>query len=171
MTLSVHFGSLVSFPDRVIATLLSSSYIDSGMGIAGPTGTYTFTSDKATAEAGSVYWDASISIPNFPECAGSPPFGYTTTPRKLTVSVPTPTPPLAPRSPAPPAPVHAPVTVSIVRPSGFTIAHPTVVYDVRCTASCSGDTSYQLVLSRRYRETDRMMRLDFELRRYLLPLF
>jgi hypothetical protein len=164
VTLSARFGSPVSFAIASSPELLPNSDIDSGMGIAGPTGIYTFTSDKATAVPGTVYWDASISNANFPECAGFPSFSYTTTPRKLIVSLPTPMQPPTPPSPAPPAPVHEPVAVSIVGQGGFAIAHPTVVYDVHCTASCSGDTSYQLVLSRHYRETDRMMQLDFESR-------
>jgi hypothetical protein len=169
VTLSVRSRSPVSFAIASSPELLASSDIDSGMGIAGPSGIYTFTSDKATAVPGTVYWDASISNVNFPECAGFPSFGYTTTPHKLMVSLPTPTPtpPPTPPSLAPP-PVHTPVTVSIVKPGGFAIARPTVVYDIRCTASCSGDTSYQLVLSRHYRETDRVIRLDVESRQVSL---
>jgi hypothetical protein len=168
VTFSVHSWFPVSFAIALSPTLLSSSDVDNGMGIAGPTGTYTFTSDQATAMPGTVYWDASISNANFTECAEFPPFSYTTTPRELTVTLPTPTPSPEPPPTAPPAPVRVPVTVSIVKPSGFTITHPTVAYDIHCTVGCSGDTSYQLILSRHYRRTDRTMQLDFESRQVSL---
>lgn len=167
VTFSDHSDFPVRFAVASSPALLSNPDIDSGMGVmAGESshGAYTFTSEKAAATPGAVYWDASVSNANFPECVGFPSFSYTTSPRKLIVSPPTVT--FLP--PAPQTTGQAPVSVSIVRPSSFTIAHPTVKYDVHCTASCTGDTSYEFVSFRHYRRTERIVKVDLESRQVSL---
>ncbi|MGH2853805.1 MAG: hypothetical protein ACRDLF_06400 [Solirubrobacteraceae bacterium] len=83
--------------------LLSSPDIDSGLGSGQPEpmssgllDTYTFTSTKATAMARTVYWDASFSNANIPECAGMSVSTFTTEARALTVLAPPSSPPTPP---------------------------------------------------------------------------
>jgi hypothetical protein len=148
--------------------LLSSPDIDGGLASAQPqpyssgppvVNTYTFTSTKATATPGVVYWDASFSTASLAQCVGLAPYTDTTTPRTLTVlpaPAPIPTPAPAP-APTPPAP---PVHVSIGAPGRLHLTHPTVLYRIYCTRTCSGDTYYQALVLRRHQKTIRAPKLD-----------
>jgi hypothetical protein len=83
----------VTFVVASSAALLSSPDIDSGSGTLQPgTSTYTFTSTKATATPGTVYWNVSFSDATIAECAGESPTTFTTKARTLTV-LPPPSPP------------------------------------------------------------------------------
>ena len=139
-------GTPVIFTGRSTATptfavassapaLLASPDIDTGVGSAQPeaassepsTYSYSFTSTKASATPGTVYWDASFSNAGFKDCKGETPQTYTTQPRTLTV--------LAPPAPAvpstpPPAPLveTSPLQVSISAIGSFHLAHPTALY-------------------------------------------
>jgi hypothetical protein len=83
----------VTFAFASSTALLSSPDIDSGPGtLQAGTSTYTFTSTKTAATAGTVYWDASFSDATLAECAGESPTTFTTQVRTLTV-LPAPSPP------------------------------------------------------------------------------
>jgi len=132
-------------------TSLSNPDIDSGLGSpvpfseeAGPqtSFTYTFTSAAAAKTPGTVYWQASFSTSGIEPCAGSSPSIFRTAVRALTV-------------------VQAPVQVSIDGPSSFRGAHPTIVYGVDCSISCTGDTYYQAFALQRKSTARRVPSLDF----------
>ncbi len=167
-------GALVTFtgnseapPRFAVASspaLLSSPDIDSGPGSAQPfsephVDTYTFISTRAAITPGTIYWDASFSSSTIAECASLTPTTYTTAIRTLTIlpapTSPTPTPP----TPPPPAtPRQLKVDVSV---TGFHLTRPTVVtYRIDCTASCSGETSYQALVLRHYAKAVRAPKLD-----------
>jgi hypothetical protein len=82
----------VSFAVASSPTLLSTPDIDSGPGVqqapSSGKATYTFTSGKAAATAGTVYWGASFSNAGLPDCSGLEPTTYTTKARSLTVLAP-----------------------------------------------------------------------------------
>jgi hypothetical protein len=101
---SGHSESMPTFAVASSAALLSSPDIDSGQGSAQPQPSssgppvvyaYAFSSTKATAAPGTVYWQASFSSAGIAECAGLTPSTYTTAVRTLTV-LPLPSPPPAP---------------------------------------------------------------------------
>jgi hypothetical protein len=93
VTFSGYSGAPVTFAVASSAALLSTPDIDSGLGSAQPENLYTFTSTKATATAGTVYWDASFSSETLKGCEGLTPTTYTTSVRTLTV-LPPPSPPM-----------------------------------------------------------------------------
>jgi hypothetical protein len=133
--------------------LLSSPNVDSGPGSLQPgTYTYTFTSTKAAASPGTIYWAASFARV-LPDCEGRL-FTYTTPPRTLTVLT-----PLLPPAPMSPALVSQPVQLSIT-PASFRIGRPTVSYRINCSASCSGETYFQAWLVRPHRKAIRASELD-----------
>jgi hypothetical protein len=151
-------GQPVTFAVASSPALLSSPDIDGGLGAAQPESAYTFTSAKATAAPGVVYWDASFSDAGVAECAGSPPATYTTQAQTLTVlPAPTTTPTPMPAPPAPPPPVRVSVSV----PAVLRLAHSTLGYAVQCSASCSGYTSYEVIVVRRHAKPVRAPKLDF----------
>jgi hypothetical protein len=89
-----HSESTPTFALASSPALLSSPDIDSGFGSAQPqpsssgppvVNSYTFTSTKATATLGTIYWNVSFSNANIAECAGQSPATYTTAVRTLTV--------------------------------------------------------------------------------------
>jgi hypothetical protein len=89
----VSYGAL-TFAVAFSEAALSSPDIDSGVGTAQPGSsssesspfyTYTFTSTKAAAVPGMVYWRASFSSAEIPACVGQPLFVYTTKARLLMV--------------------------------------------------------------------------------------
>jgi hypothetical protein len=171
VTFSGDSPSPVTFAVASSPALLSHPDIDGGPGSAEPTSSrppptyaYTFTSTKATATPRVVYWDASFSNADIAECSGQPLRIYTTPVQVLTVvpvlsSRPSSAPP---PSPAPPRPLTAvpPVQVSV---SGLKMLHrarPTVTYRVHCTARCSGETYYQVLVVRRHGKAVRAPKLD-----------
>lgn len=107
---------------------------------------YTFTSTKATAMPGTVYWLASFPSSSIPACKDEVSVADMTKPRTFTV-VAAPQPIVPPSTPSASAPK---LQVSINGPDGFSLAHAAVVYRVDCTASCTGHTSYQLLIARRH---------------------
>jgi hypothetical protein len=129
--------------------------VDSGQGVFEQSSTsgpmYSFTSTKATARAGNVYWTASFSTAELPECAGQAPQTLTTRVRTLTV-VPVPPVPLQEASP-----VAVEATISVAR--GFHLRHPVVAYGIHCTVTCSGTTDYEVVILRRHKRASRVSRL------------
>lgn len=101
VTFTGHSESMPTFAVASSAALLSSPDIDSGPGSAQPQPSssgppvvyaYMFSSMKATATPGTVYWQASFSSVGIAECAGLTPTTYTTSVRTLTV-LPLPSPP------------------------------------------------------------------------------
>jgi len=172
-TLSGRSDYPVTFAVASTQTALSHPDIESGLGFAEllssgppPEYTYTFTSTKAAAKPGTVYWDASFSTAAIPACAGLPPSTRATQPRTLNVSPPPPTevamaaPPIT--SVPAPAPTPAPLGISIVQSSRFSFAHPTFSYRIDCTASCVGDTYYQVLLLRPHRRARHVAELDLD---------
>jgi hypothetical protein len=183
VTFSGSFASAPTFAVASSPTLLSSPDIDSGLGSAQPGTsswlTYTFTSTKATVTPGTVYWAASFSGADIPQCMGVPTLSsttYTTPARKLTVQPEQPAPlpqstvtaaptgssvvaPAPAVTPTPPV-VGGPVGVSIIKPSSITVADPILTYRVDCTTSCSGDTYYRVIVVRRHTKASRLRELD-----------
>jgi hypothetical protein len=166
ITLSSVSSQPLSFAIASSAALLSTPNLDSGPGSPGPppanaagSELYSFTSTKASASAGTVYWQASFSTAEMPHCAE-----YvrteTTAVRTLTVlpaPAPAPTPPAqTPSVPTvtpdltPPAPVR--INIGSKR---FQLAHPTVTYTVKCDERCTGNVEYDVVVHHR-RKVDRV---------------
>ena len=89
VTFSGEYGHPLMFSVASSPALLSSPDIDSGLGMLQPQASlYTFTSTKATAVPGTIYWAASFTfIPE--DCEG--PSTFTTPVRSLTVVSPSPT--------------------------------------------------------------------------------
>ncbi len=146
------------------ALLATIPDIDSGLASALPEpysvgppliNAYTFTSAKATATPGTIYWDASFSTASITACQGLPASTEITTVRALTV-LPLPAPIAAPAPPATPSPAR----LSLSAPSAFHLAHPTIEYRISCTASCTGDTYYHAVIVRRHGKPVRVSKLD-----------
>src|ERR1700686_284554 len=165
VTFSGSSSSPVTFAAASSPGSLSNPDIDNGLGSAQPSSeqvpTYTFTSTKVAATARTVYWNASFSNAGLPACAGQEPMTYTTAVRTLTVLA-GPSAPLGPApTPAPePSPMPAPVQVSISASGSFSIAHPTVGYRIHCTAICSGNTYYHVLVSRRHARAGHLAKLD-----------
>jgi hypothetical protein len=146
---SGHSESMPTFAVASSAALLSSPDIDSGPGSAQPQPSssgppvvyaYAFSSTKATATPGTVYWQASFSSAGIAECTGLTPSTYTTAVRTLTI-VPAPSPPPAPVIPE--APVTPPPATATVAPDGSTIAvqssgEAAVKLTCTDTATCDG---------------------------------
>lgn len=137
--------------------LLGSPDIDTGLGAPGEQAepyafglldyTYTFTSAKASATPRTIYWQASFSITDLPDCENETQPRLTTV-RTLTVLAP-PVSVASEQSPAPTPTVTPSVSVKREHAHIFTLSHPTIAYHVRCSASCAGSTSYDVVVLRR----------------------
>jgi len=150
-------GATPTFAVASSPALLASPDIDSGLGSASSGHSYTFSSTNATTTPRTIYWDASFSDAGLAECAGLAPTTYTTSVRTLTVlpgPEPTPTPGPAPVT------TPSPVSVSIDPPAGFHLAHPIVRYQISCTASCAGSSSYQVFVLRHHAKAARASKLD-----------
>jgi hypothetical protein len=82
----------VTFAVASSPTLLSTPDVDAGPGVQQMSSSggsaYTFTSSKAVATAGTVYWTASISNAGLPDCSDAEPTLYTTKVRTMTVMAP-----------------------------------------------------------------------------------
>ncbi|HEY5286437.1 MAG TPA: hypothetical protein VIJ50_04970 [Solirubrobacteraceae bacterium] len=79
-------GALVTFAVASSAASLSTGPdVDEGSGSAQEKEIYAFTSTKATAAPGTVYWSASFSDATLSGCEGQTPTTYTTAVRTLTV--------------------------------------------------------------------------------------
>lgn len=150
VTFSGSSGSPVAFAVASSPALLSSPDIDSGLGYGQPEpmssgrdDMYTFASTKATVTARTVYWDASFSNANIPECAGSPASTYTTKARALTVlappsspPTPTPTPAATPATTGPESGAVSLISASIaVQGSGMAL----VKLDCAGSMACEGE--------------------------------
>jgi hypothetical protein len=113
VTFSGNSSAPVTFAVASSSALLSSPDIDGGPGSLQPgTSSYTFTSTKATATPGTVYWDASFSDATLAECAGESSTTFTTQVRTLTV-LPAPSPPTTMVTPAT-APATPPAAIGSV---------------------------------------------------------
>jgi hypothetical protein len=157
VTLTVTSSVPVQFSFASTAALLSSPDIDGGAGsdqtpAAQGAHTYSFTSTKATATAGRVYYQGSFSDAGIPQCAGQTPTILKTAVHTLTVA-----PPVPPSAPAagsevpaaststPGGPVfsvglNAPLSVRLRR-SGFSFL-------VSCSRACSGSSQVTVLLVR-----------------------
>ncbi len=140
--------------------------LDEGPGSASPQAepglqpiyTYSFSSTKATATPGTVYWRASFSNATLTPCVGLPASVLQTSIRRLIV-LPAPAPAPQPETPSPIPPVQ--LGVSIESGGGPPHGHRVVTYRVRCTASCQGDTYFQAVAVGRHARHRRVAGLDF----------
>jgi hypothetical protein len=170
VTFSTRSQAPVTFAVASSAAALSSPDIDGGPGLAQPNPeagsqpiyTYTFTSTKASATQGTVYWQASFSNATLTACVGLEPNIRRSAVRPLTVL---PAPTRAPEIGAGPGrgaeAVPAPVKAGIVQFRGFHGAQPTVKYLIRCSASCSGDTYYEALVLHHHGKARRVAKLDF----------
>jgi hypothetical protein len=164
---TVPVGTPITFAGRAAApvmfvvasspALLATPDIDSGLGSPQPglVESYAFTSTKASVTPGTVYWEASFSAVGLKECTG--PVIATTGPRTLIVLAPTASP-----APAPPfaPPLAPPVQVSIGAPASVHLSNPTVRYRIRCTTSCSGETTYEVLAARAHARAVHVAKLD-----------
>lgn len=146
------------------------------MGTASPSsgsGTvpYSFTSSKATENAGTVYWQVSFTR-RIPHCNGGK--GETRTfptsilgakPHVLTVleggEIPRPVPIPGPGSTSESKASPTGLKVSITAAQLIHIGHPAIAYLVGCTAQCTGKTSFQAWQLRGRRKPLRVRALDF----------
>jgi hypothetical protein len=162
VTFSGNSRAAVSFQVASTSALLATPDIDSGVGTlqAGEPPAYAFTSMKASSTRETVYWQASFSDADIPECAGQPPHTYTTPSRTLTI---VPAPPaqspsasVTPVTSAAPPPLQA----SIVSPKWLRVTHGSLTYSIRCSRSCDGRTSYEVLVVRPHAKTRRLKQLD-----------
>ncbi len=161
VTFTGNAGATVTFAVASSPALLATPDIDSGLGSARPAPGegYSFTSTKTSDKPGTVYWDASFSTAGFKECEGQTPKIETTQPRALTVLAPAVPAVLSPTLP-PPVVQVSPIQVSIGLLGNFHLSRPTLFYRVRCSARCSGDTSYEVYVVRRHNRAVHVSRLD-----------
>jgi hypothetical protein len=134
--------------------LLANPNIDQGLGQPSqPEHMQLFTSLKAAATAGTVYWQVSFEAAEVPECAGVssglisiPPRTLVVGPALVPAPVLVPAPLLVPqeKTPTPPAADFS----AAIRPSSVNTHHPTVAFRVRCTASCVGTVNYVPIATR-----------------------
>jgi hypothetical protein len=170
VTFSGHSEAPTNF---VVASSTPGNVLDEGLGslLAGPEPgaqpiyTYSFTSTKATAAPGTIYWHASFSNATLTPCVGLSASVLQTTTRALNVlpappSAPPPEPSAPPREPSPP--VAAPhLQARIASAGGFHTKHPIVALRVRCSMTCSGNAYVQAFVVRPDATTRRLSRLDF----------
>ncbi len=135
-------------------SLLASPNIDQGPGQLSqpsqPEHMLTFTSLKAAATAGTVYWDVSFEADELPECSGVT-WGLVSTPPRTLVVEPAPAP--APQIQSPTLPPTLPVTIfgASISPSSTDPHHPTIAFRVRCTEICVGTVDYLAIAVRNHR--------------------
>jgi hypothetical protein len=112
-----------------------------------------FTSLKAAATPGTVYWQASFEAAEVPECAGVASGLVSIPPRTLVIEPAPAPPPVAQTQPqAPPPPPLAADFSTAISPSSINTHHPTVAFRVRCTASCVGTVNYVAIATRSRRK-------------------
>jgi hypothetical protein len=151
VTFSSDSSQPLSFAIASSPALLATPDVDSGPGSLSPsTQLYGFTSTKASASAGTVYWRASFSTADMPHCAHYVSTEETAV-RTLTVVPPAQTSPMSPAPIStpdltPPVPVW--VSISSKR---FHLEHPTVTYRIKCSERCTGKVEYELVKQRHYK--------------------
>jgi hypothetical protein len=140
--------------------------LDEGLGSALPVAeagaqpiyTYNFTSMKATATPGTIYWHASFSNATLTPCIGLSARVLQTNTRTLNVL---PAPPSAPQPEASP-PVEPPdLQASVASSGGFHAGHPVVAFRVRCSTTCAGSTYLQALAVRPHTTPQRVSKLDF----------
>ena len=153
---TVQAGALVTFSGKskssltfAIASspsLLSSPDIDSGLGAASPTegSSYSFTSTKVAAAPRTVYWTASFSDADIPECAGLSATTLTTSVRTLTVFPAPPAVQTVPFSP-PPSSSLAPSIVSLAGTHVSVAGNGAVAVGLMCEGGglCAGRFTLQ----------------------------
>lgn len=129
-------------------SLISTPDIDSGPGVASnpepapqTSYTYTFTSAVAANLPETVYWQASFSTADIDSCSGLTPSILRTGVRALTI-------------------VPAPVKAGIEAVVGVGGTQPTISYGAHCTASCVGDTYYQMLVLARHKGARHIPSLD-----------
>jgi hypothetical protein len=138
---------------------VSKADIDSGHGSAGAGSLatkYTFTSSRATAQAGTIYWAVAFTA-SLPDCGGESRTFFTPT-RTLQVR---PSPESAPTEWSPPTTSTSHLRVGISAANVLHVGRPTVSYSIECTSSCTGHTRVQAWLVRRHRKAARAATLDF----------
>jgi hypothetical protein len=108
---------------------------------------YAFSSTTAAATPGTVYWDASFSNENLPECEGVTPEVYTTGVHTLTVlpvavETPAATPQVESETPSSSAATVSGATIAVENPHAATV-------NLQCTDACRGEL--KLSIERRVR--------------------
>jgi len=135
-------------------SLLASPNIDQGPGQPSqpsqPEHMLTFTSLKAAATAGTVYWDVSFEADELPECAGVA-WGLISTPPRTLVVEPAPAPAPQIRSLTPPPTPPPAIFGASISPSSTNPHHATVAFGVHCTESCVGTVDYLAIAVRNHR--------------------
>lgn len=103
-----------------------------------------FTSSKAASTPGTVYWQASFSAAEVPECAGVLSGLITSPVRTLTVEP-------APLPPPPAASPLAPVFSATI--SSAPMDRPQIAFKVHCDTNCVGTASYVVTVTHRHRKS------------------
>jgi hypothetical protein len=169
VTFSGHSEVPVTFAVASSPAALSSPDIDTGLGSAQPepfssgsplSYAYTYSSTKASATPRTVYWAASFSNGDLAECAGVAPSTYVTKARTLTVMPEPPAPAVEPVITPAPVVEQAPVHAGIGKLGKLDRAHPIITYRVHCTTSCSGTSSYRVLVVRHHAKAVGVPALD-----------
>jgi hypothetical protein len=147
VTFSAPSHARLMFAVASSSALLASPNIDQGFGQLQPSenggDTQVFTSSKAAATPGTVYWQVSFSDAEVEGCAGVLSGQETIPPRALTVE---PAPPAALPAPPPESPFSATV-------SSAHAGRSQVAFQVHCSTSCSGTAAYVVTAVHRHRKT------------------
>jgi hypothetical protein len=159
VTFSTSSDAPVTFSVASSPALLASPDIDQGLARSlapegGETRMQAFTSTKAAASPGIVYWQASFSADEVPGCAGVLSGIVAVPPRTLTVE-PAPPSPLAPLLAAPPPPLAFSATISAAHAN-----RPRVAFQVQCSTSCLGTAAYVVTVTQHHAKR-RAHALDF----------
>jgi len=147
VTFSAPSAAPVTFSVASLPTLLGSPDIDRGLAQPQPAPggaidhMQVFTSSQAASTPGTVYWQASFSAAEVPECAGLLSGLITVPPRILKVE-PAPSPP----SESPPPALSAAISKTQAGPRQ-------VSFDVSCSTSCTGTATYVVSAARRHRRS------------------
>lgn len=148
VTFSTASVAPVTFSIASSPALLASPDIDQGLAEPRPSEgihVQAFTSSKAAETPGTVYWQASFSATEVPECAGFLTGLITDPVRTLTVE-PAPLPPPPPPGVSPPAP---PFSATI---SSAPMDRPQIAFKVHCNTSCLGTAAYVVTVTHRHRK-------------------
>jgi hypothetical protein len=152
VTFSGEFSQALTFNVASSPTLLSTPDIDSGPGSAQPQPSgsplYTFTSTKAAATPGTIYWDASFSDAGLKGCEGQAPITYTTQARTLMV-LPAPSPPTTAVTPATTPATPPAVTGSVSLAGSIITVQSSGEAALKLTCTGTGTCSGKLTLTDR----------------------
>jgi hypothetical protein len=164
----------LSFEIASSESAVSNPDVDHGAGTLGPSGqperqTYSFTSTRATARLGTLYWQASFTLP-MEKCKGelhrfNTGGGFGQVQQLAVVKAeekpPPPPPPGTPGATTNSPPTPSGLSVGITASPLVHIGHTAVAYLVDCTKPCSGQTYIKAWQLRGHRKPVRAAALDF----------